>query len=579
MNARTWNLLRPAPEDAGRLASELGISATLAAVLVNRGLVDLDRAQAFLNPDLARLHDPFLMRDMFEAVYAVVRAVRDRVPILVWGDYDVDGVTGTALLVDLLRRHTPHVRAFLPHRVEDGYGLSAAGIGRFAAQGVKLVITVDCGISDIEAVEAGNALGMTFVVTDHHEPPVRLPPAAAVLNPLRPGCPYPEKGLAGVGIAFKLAQALARLIGPGPRADGEDGALLGDLDLVALGTVADIAPLAGENRILVRHGLDVLGRTRRPGLRALMDVAGITSRPLRSSQISFGLGPRINAAGRIDSADLAVSLMLSEDPAEAASIASRLDGLNRRRQEIEAGILEEALAQIAAPPGMHQDRFLVLASPTWHPGVIGVVASKIAERFARPAILVSTGSDPGRGSARSIPQVNIYDDLVLCSGLFESFGGHAHAAGISIRPGRVDELRRKLNRGACDGSAGPGRPARLDIDAVLALGEVRSALAEELRRLAPFGHGNPEPTFAAIGVRLQRPPAIVGNNHLRLSLLQKPHARQFIGFGLGGFASDLTTGVGIDVAFDLDLEGRTYGTWERCRLRDVRFPGGDPTAC
>ena len=570
MNATTWNLLRPPPDTVSRLERELGVSATLATVLANRGAADPDAARGFLQPSLALLHDPLAMRGMTDAVYTVARAVREGRRILVWGDYDVDGVTGTVLLVDFLRRHTPAVSYHIPHRTEEGYGLDAAAVRRFADEGVSLIITVDCGISHAEEIREARALGIEIVVTDHHEPPSLPPPANAVLNPRRAGCRYPFKSLAGVGIAFKLAQALARLIGPGAYPGGDE-LLHSYLDLVALGTVADIAPLVGENRVLVRQGLDVLATSPRPGVRALLATAEIAIRPLRAAHIAFGLGPRINAAGRLDRADTAVELFLTDDPRRARQLAELLERQNVRRREIEAQIREEAVSLVEGSGGMRGDRVLVLAAPGWHPGVIGIVAAKIAERYSRPAMLVSTGRDPGKGSARSVTDINLYAELCRVRHLFAALGGHAHAAGFSIREADLPALHSALNRAPGDhGPAGPA-PRRIDIDADLDFADIRPSLADELRRLAPFGHANPEPSFATRSVRLAQPPRTVGNNHLRVTLVQKPHARSFIGFNLGGFAGDLATGLGIDVVYDLDLEG-SRGGWERFRLRDIRIP-------
>jgi len=575
----TWNILQPPVEVVNRLAAELSVSATLATILANRGAAEPDAASDFLEPALSRLHDPLAMRGMADAVYTIARAVRAGRRILIWGDYDVDGVTGAALLVDFLRRHTPHVGYHIPHRIDDGYGLDVAAIRRHADAGVSLIITVDCGISSTAEIREARALGLDVVITDHHEPPIDLPPANAVLNPRRKGCAYPFKSLAGVGIAFKLAQTLARLIGPGahPR---DDERLLSYLDLVALGTVADIAPLLGENRVLVHHGLELLGASPRPGVRALLEAARIEKRPLRASQIGFGLGPRINAAGRLDHADTAVELFLTGDMRQARQLADLLERLNLRRREIEAQIREEALRLVADTPGMLDDSTLVLADPGWHPGVIGIVAAKIAERFARPALLISTGHDPGKGSARSIAEIDLYARLDGCRRLFTSLGGHSHAAGFSIREADIGLLRRELN---CD-NAGvvrlPPATRRIDIDALVRFRDIGSGLSDELRRLAPFGQRNPEPTFATRGVQLTQSPRIVGNNHLRLTLNQKTrepertavHRHSFIGFNLGARANGLADGMRVDVAYDLDLEGGSHGSWERFRLRDIAIP-------
>ena len=576
MITKTWNLLKPPVDAVNRLSAELGVSATLAAVLANRGIADPDAANAFLEPSLSRLHDPLAMRGMTDAVYTVARAVREGRRILVWGDYDVDGVTAAALLVDFLRRHTALVEYHIPHRIDDGYGLDAAAIHRHADAGVTLIVTVDCGISSIAEVREARALGIDVVITDHHEPPAELPPANAILNPRRSGCPYPFKSLAGVGIAFKFAQNLARLIGPGAH-PSDDERLFSYLDLVALGTVADIAPLLGENRVLVHHGLELLGASPRPGVRALLDSARIEKRPLRAAQIGFGMGPRINAAGRLDRADTAVELFLTGDARRARQLADLLERQNLRRREIEALIREEAVRLVEDTPGMLGDGTLVLADPGWHPGVIGIVAAKIAERYARPALLISTGNEPGKGSARSFAEIDLYARLDGCRHLFTSLGGHAHAAGFSIREKDVALLRRELNGDAAGVARLPPATRRIDIDALVHFRDIGPGLSEELRRLAPFGQRNPEPTFITRDVRLAQSPRTVGNNHLRLTLVQKSHGshhiavhrHSFIGFNLGARADDLADGMNIDVAYDLDLEGGSFGTWERFRLRDI----------
>jgi single-stranded-DNA-specific exonuclease len=580
MNSKTWNLLQPPAGAVKRLEAEVGVSAVMAAVLFNRGAVDPDAARDFLEPSLARLHDPLAMRGMTDAVYTVARAVREGRRILVWGDYDVDGVTGAVLLVDFLRRHTPHVGYHIPHRIDEGYGLDREALSRHADAGVTLIVTVDCGISNAAEVREARALGIDVVITDHHEPPAELPPANAILNPRRAGCRYPFKSLAGVGIAFKLAQALARLIGPGMH-PGDDERLLSYLDLVALGTVADIAPLLGENRVLVHHGLVALGASPRPGVRALLESARIDRRPLRSSQIGFGLGPRVNAAGRLDRADTAVELFLTDDLRQARRLSELLERMNLRRREIEARIREEAVRLVEDPPGMLDDSVLVLSDPAWHPGVIGIVAAKIAERFDRPALLISTGHEPGKGSARSVADIDLYARLSDCRHRFTSLGGHSHAAGFSISVPNIPELRRELNRESPRRERHPAR--RIDVDALLDFRDIGPGLAGELRRLAPFGQRNPEPTFATRGVRLVQPARVVGNNHLRLTLAHKTHhagqatthRRAFIGFNLGAVANDLADGMSVDIAYDLDLEGGPPGSWERSRLRDIGSP--DPT--
>jgi single-stranded-DNA-specific exonuclease len=576
MNGTTWHLQQPSPDVVLQLAARLDISTTLAAILANRGLGDPAAAAAFLDPALSRLHSPLRMRDMAEAVYRITRAIRGGERMLVWGDYDVDGVTATALLLDFLRRHTPAVGYHIPHRTRDGCGLKREAIERYADAGVSLIITVDCGIADVDEVAAGLHRGVGFVITDHHEPQGRLPDADAILNPPRPGCPYPYKHLAGVGIAFKLAQALALLIGRGDvPADPGDAGLSSYLDLVALGTVADVAPLDGENRILVRHGMERLGGTRRVGLHALKEVAGMHGRPVRSAQLGYCLRPRINAAGQLDRADAAVDLLLAEDPARARLLAGQLDGLNSRRREIERTILGEAIALVEADPALQRDPVLVLSSPAWHPGVIGIVAAKLAERYARPALLVAEGA-PGKGSARSTRTCDLYALLQRCRHRFVTFGGHRHAAGFTVMAGELPHLRRELNELAATAPGPPPAGRCLEIDAALSFTSLRPPLVEELRRLAPFGRRNEEPLFLTEGVAPVRSPRVVGRNHLRLTLVEKRQARQFtrqfIGFGLGDWAKDLACGHALDVVYDLDLEGGPATSGEQLRLRDLHLP-------
>ncbi len=570
MPDKSWNILQPPFELVRQLSVSLDVSRLLATVLANRGIDSPEEADRFLNPSLDRLYDPYLMKGMEEAVTILCRALAAREPILVYGDYDVDGVTGTALLVGLLRRYSDRVSYCIPHRVTEGYGLQSGRMRDFSRQGGKLVLTVDCGISDVGEIEEGQALGLSFIITDHHQAPAVLPTAEAIINPRQPGCDYPFKELAGVGIAFKLAQAMTDRLGP-VDGDGERSAF-DFLDLVALGTVADIVPLRDENRILVAHGLRRLNSRPRVGVRALKNAAGIASRRLTATHISFALGPRINAAGRIGSADSAVDLLMEHRPDRAAELASWLNDENRRRQAIEAGILREALAMLDDDPTLLTDDFLVLSSPTWHPGVIGIVASKLAERYGKPSVLISTERNPGKGSARSTPDCDLFSSLLKCRPLLEAFGGHPYAAGLSIRPEKINLLRRELN--ALEAPPGKAAEARraIEIDAQVGFDDLRTPFLEELRRLMPFGHANPNPVFAAENVFLSRPPRTVGNNHLRLSLSQKPFTRQAIGYHMGDLAESLSTQFSFHVACSLDLDSHPAGKGLQLRLHDIRFP-------
>jgi len=573
MQLAHWNILQP-PEDVVReLSVRLDITLTLATILANRGIRTAAEAELFLSPSLDQLHDPFSMLGMEDAVSILIRALREEERILVFGDYDVDGVTGTTLLFAYLRQFTDRLQFYIPHRVEEGYGLQAEALRTFAGSGGKLVLTVDCGISNARQIEEGRALGLTFIVTDHHEPPAHLPPAQAILNPRQPGCFYPFKHLAGVGIAFKLIQGIdSRRESAGLHPCHNASSVFDFLDLVALGTVADIVPLRDENRVLVSQGIQKLNSTSRKGLQALKAAAGLGTRRVMTSHISFALGPRINAAGRLGRADNAVKLLLEEDPSRAAELAEGLNMENRSRQQIEALILAEARNFIESDPSLLEDSVLVLSSPSWHSGVIGIVASKLAEQHDRPSILISTSTDPGKGSARSVPGFDLYSCLHRCRHLLESFGGHSYAAGLSIRSEKIPALRAMLNQ--CerpDGRATGERPV-LQVDARISFDNLRSPLLKELRLLMPFGNTNPAPTFITEGVLIAKSPRVVGNNHLRLSLAQKPFVKQAIGFNMGGLAADFCGGLTFNIAYSLDLDPSPRAGDHQLRLCDVQFP-------
>lgn len=569
MNNTHWNVLEPPSEIVRLLSVRLDISTTLARILANRQIFTSEEAGLFLDPTLEGLHDPFLMLGMEKAVRLLEGTIARREPVLVFGDYDVDGVTGTALLVRYLRQYSDRVAYYVPHRVLEGYGLQAERLRRFAAEGGGLVLTVDCGISHNAEIEEGRSLGLSFIITDHHEPPSVLPPANAIINPRQPGCHYPFKYLAGVGIAFKLIAGLESRLHPG---GGGEFSPFHFLDLVALGTVADIVPLQDENRILVKHGLTLLNHPTRAGVKALKKVSGLQGRPVRSSHIAFALGPRINAAGRLGRADTAVDLFLENDPRRAMDLAENLNGENTRRRQIEAKILGEATGLVEKSPELLEDTVLVLSSPRWHSGVIGIVASKLAERYAKPAVLISMEGEMGKGSARSIPNFDLFSSLQHCRHLLETFGGHSYAAGLSIREENIPRLRDLLNTLPLPaGEDATGRPS-LKIDARIDFRQLRSPLLSELALLAPFGYGNPAPVFFTEKVFLNRSPRTVGRNHLRLTLVQKPDTWQAIGFNMGDLAGSFARGLAVNVAYSVDLESGSSAAHKELRLCDIHFP-------
>jgi single-stranded-DNA-specific exonuclease len=541
-------VLAPTPDEGevARLAGALSVPRPLAALLLQRGFGEAEAARAFLRPDLESLGDPYLLGGMEAAVAAVAGAVRAGTPILVHGDYDVDGQCATALLARALRAAGATVTPFVPHRMRDGYDFRAAGLAAAKAAGAGLIVTCDCGITSVETVRAAQAAGLAVVVTDHHLPGPELPPATAVVDPQLDGGESPYQMLCGTGVAFKLVQALVPVLGLPPNLP------LHLLDYVALATVADVVPLRGENRVLVRHGLKVLARSRWPGLQALIRVAGLEGKPIKAGHLGFVLGPRLNAAGRVGDAMDGLRLLLTDDADEALRLAGELERLNDRRQTIDQGILEQAIEQVETAARLDADSALVLAADDWHAGVIGIVASRLVERYGRPAFMIAfDAGEPGigKGSGRSISRFHLRDALDACSDLLERFGGHRMAAGLTIRRDRVDAFRERFvteaNRLLRPEDLAPEQ--RVDLE--LRLPEVTDDLEQLCRALEPCGSENPGPVFAVRGVRLEGT-RVVGRSHLKATLRAGAFALDSIGFGL---AERAPTGPGpVDVAFKLE---------------------------
>ncbi len=575
--ARRWQLPQADPVSAGVLARALGLPVLMASLLLRRGCDTPEAARTFLEAPLTGLHDPRLMAGMDVAVDRLRAAVARREPILVCGDYDVDGVTGAALLVDGLRRAGGEVDYRVPRRLEHGYGLHPSIVEEAATGSVRVLVTVDQGITAHEAVALARRRGMDVIVCDHHLPPPILPTATAILNPRRPGCLYPFKELCGVGIAFKLLQALF-----GPEAE-ED--IWPFLDLVALGTIADLVPLLGENRILVKHGLAELARSvggERPGIRALAEVAGISlsdSGCLGVGRVAFGLAPRINAAGRLDDASSAVRLLLTRDPSEARELATGLDRQNRERQDIEASILAEALTRAEVEHDLRRDRAIVLASPAWHPGVIGIVAARLVERFGRPTALIGIQDREARGSARSAAGWHIADALGRCADLLLHYGGHRAAAGFSVRPDRIEAFRARFLALAAQELTEDDLIPTLAVDAEVSLDGLDLDVADVLARLGPHGIGNPEPVLIAREVQVMQTARRVGRNHLKMKVRQSVQSGQVldtIGFNLGSLAETLSQSSArwIDVAFLPERNVWNGREFLQLRVKDIQLLNG-----
>jgi len=548
-----WALTAPAdPAATQSLAAELHIPEALAAILVQRGLASPALAKAFLRPELERLSDPLLWADMGVAVEILARAVRDHRPILVHGDYDVDGQCAAALLTRVLREAGATVHPFVPHRLKDGYDFGAAGLAEAQRINAGLIVTCDCGITAVEAVAAARQAGIDVIVTDHHLPGDTLPPANAVLDPRRPDCPSEDKDLCGTGVAFKLAQALVTTLGLSPNLP------LHFLDYVALATVADVVPLTGENRILVRHGLKMLADSRWTGLRALVETAGLGGKPLRAGHVGFILAPRLNAAGRIADAKDGLRLLLTEDAAEAAKLARELETLNARRQELDQKILDEAI-ELADKTLRPEDHALVLAADEWHPGVIGIVASRLVERYGRPTFLIAWDGDVGRGSGRSIAGFDLHDALHRTGAHLEKYGGHMMAAGLTIRRERFDDFRVAFLEVAGQLLSPDDLAPSQRVDLELPLGLVNGELERLMRHLEPCGAGNPAPVFGVRGARAVGARR-VGTNHLRFTLDDGSGVLPAIGFRWADDVPDSWLAAPLDVAFKLERDewqGRT----------------------
>lgn len=511
-----WVPRREQVVDPASLAQSAGLSETVAGVLAARGVETEEAARALLNPSLEQLHDPLLMLGMREAVARVLRAVDAGERILVYGDYDVDGTTGTVVLRRALSFLGARTGFHVPHRFTEGYGIRRDVLERAKQDGYSLVISVDCGIRAFEPLEWARANGLDVIITDHHLPDDNegAPPAFAVLNPNQKNCSYPDKNLAGVGVAFKLAHALFR-------ERGRESQVPGFLKVVAIGTVADVAQLTGENRAIVALGLADLHRATNPGLRALMEVAGCgDGTGMRAFDIGFRLGPRINAAGRMEAARAVVELFETKSHEEARRLAEHLDARNRERRDVQQQVTERAVAELELT-GQEETAVVVVAGEGWHRGVIGLAASKIAERLQRPAVVISLDEDgTGHGSARSGEGFHMLDALTECADILEAFGGHAHAAGLSVRREKVAELRRRLNEHAARVMREEGRDGRpsLEYDLELPADALSLDLCSELEALEPFGAGWPRPVFITRNLRVVGEPRVLKERHLKFGV-------------------------------------------------------------
>lgn len=566
MKTRRWLVAEPDRQLIDLFNREAGLHPVVSQVLVNRGIVSVEEARRFINPGAQQLHSPFLLDGVGAATDRIEKALAAGETILIFGDYDVDGITSTSLLYLAFRSLGASVGYFVPTRLEDGYGLSANAARKLIAlpgsERPSLVITVDCGISSFAGIEVLNQAGIDVVVTDHHEPADRLPDARAVINPNLASCSYPFKYLAGVGVAMKLATAVFERL----------GRTLPELnDIVALGTIADVMPLKGENRTYVKLGLEKLSSGERPGIVALKRVAGYEGKEVGAGVVGFQLAPRINAAGRLGRGDIGVRLLTTDSVDEAMKLATVLDEQNKKRQEIEDSILREARGEVLKKYAGDGRGAIVIASTRWHQGVIGIVASRLAEEFYRPTVLISLANGMGKGSARSIPAFHLFDGLAACRPILEEMGGHKYAAGLTIREDRVDLLRDELNRIVRGTLRDEDFVPQVKIDAVLNPDDISMELLKALQMLTPYGAGNPEPVFCLAGSGVVNP-RIVGKNHLKLYLHNDNYRFEAIGFRLGDHARPLSIrGNGaVDAAFTLQENSWNGNRGLQLSLKDIR---------
>ncbi|MGB8658172.1 MAG: single-stranded-DNA-specific exonuclease RecJ [Candidatus Zixiibacteriota bacterium] len=562
-----WELLpEPDPLVVSQLAAELSLPPVAARILVHRGLDTKEKAARFLTPSLADLLDPYLLAEMDKGVERIIQALKEKEKIMIFGDYDVDGITATSLLYLVLNKLGADVNYYLPNRLIEGYGLSEDGILEAEKRGVRLIVSVDCGITAVEEVAFAKARRIDTVITDHHEPKEILPEASAIINPKATGQEYPGGELSGVGVAFKFAQAIYRRLGQ-DESDLED-----HLDLVALGTAADIVPLVGENRIFTRFGMAQVAKTTKPGLKSLVFVSGILGQKIGTGQVVFILAPRINAVGRLGDAGLAIQLLTTRDEHKAADMARALNEENKRRKNIDETTLIEALSLIENDVDLDGDKAIVLASSGWHQGVIGIVASRLVERFHRPTIMIAIDGDEGKGSARSIPGFHLYEAIRECEEYLLKYGGHKYAAGLSILPENILPFREKFKK-VCDGRLSKeDLIPKLLIDSELELGQINSELMRVLELFAPFGPQNMRPVFLTRSLNIWGEPHVVGNNHLRLRVKKQGAVFDCIGFGMGDMIKPLSmTGIRIDLAYVVETNywNDTYKI--QLRIKDLRI--------
>lgn len=572
MPEKIWNYRHRElkPENVRRISKNLNIPPVITAILLNRNVSETD-IPAFMAKSMKSVRNPMLMKDMDKAVKRIKTALDKHEKIVVYGDYDVDGITSTTLMYDFLASLGADVDFYIPNRENEGYGMNIKAVNRLIKQGVKLLITVDCGITALGEVSFAKLLGMDVIVTDHHTCTERLPEdACAVLNPKRPDCDYPFDGLAGVGVAFKLVLALAMLF-----KINTTQCFNKYIDIVALGTIADIVPLLDENRIMTAKGVAAIASSSRPGIRALIKVSEADKRPFNATSVAFTLAPRLNAAGRLGSADAGVKLLLEKDYAAAEKMAQQLEEENRRRRSEEQIIYAQALEMLDADSELEKKKVIVLAKSGWHKGVIGIAAARICEQFYKPCILLSIDEKGvGKGSGRSVPSFNLFSALAHCEDLLTAFGGHSAAAGLTIDEKSIEEFTKKINAYADSVLTAADMIPKLDIDYPVTEKDISVEAAKLLEGLEPFGAGNEKPVFALENVRVYAADTMgADGRHLRLRILAGDKIINCAGFSMGELAKELNAGDNVSIAFNMDINRFRGAENVQLIIKDIKKGG------
>ena len=562
-----WKIKQPSQDQIASLKKEFNTSEIIAKVLANRGIESLKSSHNFFNPSNDQLHDPFIMKNMDIAVDRISKNIQNQKPILIFGDYDVDGTTGASLLYLGLKDLNAIVEYYIPHREKEGYGLSTGGIDYAQSIGADLLITCDCGINAFKPVDDAADQGIDVIITDHHIPDKKLPNAYAVLNPKQKGCEYPFKGLCGCGVAFKLISALSE------QSEIEQNLGLNYLDLVALATSADMVPILDENRVLVHCGLDQLEESNSPGIHQLLVQTGLVGESLNVGKLVFGLAPKINAAGRMGDANRTVELLTTSDKNRAEELASILIRENKRRQLIQEDIVNDAIRQVYAQVDLENSKVVIVGSKGWHPGVIGIVASRIKDEFSRPAIVIAFDEDGiGKGSARSIPKLDLYDALAYASKFLEGFGGHPMAAGLTVLEDRFENFKslflRNVNKILSDDDLIPV----ISIDGEMELKDINPRFMRFLEKLGPFGPGNMRPKFMSRNLQVSGQPRLMGKGeHIRFIVSQNGRNYPAVGFKLSSHYEDLIRGVPIDLAYVVEVNEWQGQSNIQLNVRDIHL--------